>query len=67
MTDYVQAPFGIFELRPGRPPVLHQKGTTSYYGPTGHDYTTEEVRAWTAYSPKWNYISAQEAKELISK
>lgn len=67
MTDYVQAPFGIFELRAGRPPVLHGRdGATQYFGPCGHDYTTKEVREWPRLTPKWKFISEQEARELLT-
>lgn len=69
MTDYVQAPFGVFELCKGRPPVLYEGGKRLEYNEWGinaHDYTTAEVRQWAECSSKWKFISEQEARKLLT-
>lgn len=64
-TKWVRAPFGVFELRPGRPAVLHNgRGAFAYRGVPGHDYSVEEIRGWADLG-EWHYITADEAAEWL--
>lgn len=62
-STYVRATFGVFELRPGRKPVLHVGGRIEHFDRDfGHDYTTSEIRAYAAYGD-WKSVSEKEFNE----
>ena len=60
---WVAAPFGVFELRPGRKAILHPSRKE-------HDYTVAEIRVYAChgcagYRVGWEFVSAQDAADLI--
>lgn len=65
-TNWVVCPFGLFELRPSKTPLLHSQKGVEKFGKTGHDYTTTEIRGWAHYCVRWRYASNEYARVILS-
>lgn len=58
---YVRCPFGVFELRWRRKPILHRPA-----GRIEHDYPTSEVLNYAYRSEEgWRVIDAAEARRIM--
>jgi hypothetical protein len=61
---FVACPFGVFELRWRRKPILHEpQGTTSK-----HDYRTDEVLNYARWPEDgWRVVTREEAEKITAE